>query len=138
MILEVLSEADAVFLDLSLDLEDEFLELTLSGEDVDLADIFGLLGAVVGACGGTASGAVGCSIGDELEVLDLVLIRAVDLNNSSELLIRHSEAQVGQGLSELLGRHLEVSVTVPVLEEALRVKAVTMKPVTEGVHNILS
>ena len=78
-----------------------------------------------------------CSILNELKVLDLICVGTIDLLDGIDFLIRHGETKVGQGLSELLRRYLEVLVTIPVLEEALRVESVSLEPVLEGINYIL-
>jgi hypothetical protein len=74
----------------------------------------------------------GCAIIDELKVLNFVVIGSIDGLNGGHLLIGHDEAQVVQGLSELLRGHLEVLVTIPILEEALGVKSVSCEPLSES------
>ena len=86
VILEELVEADAVLLDLRLKLEDERVELLNTPEGVDLADVLSLLGCFI------SLGLEWVSVIDELHVLDLILIGAVDLHYSLEFLVLHGEA----------------------------------------------
>ena len=75
---------------------------------------------------------------NEFHVLELVFISSIDLNDCLNFKVRHCEAKVGKGLSELLWGHLEVFVTIPILEEALRVKSVSLEPLFEALNDTLS
>ena len=87
MILEELLQADSVLLDLRLELEYELVELGLTIEHVDLADVLGLSALISGRLRSEGVGVV-----DELEVLHFVLVGAVDLHDGLELGVGHGEA----------------------------------------------
>lgn len=133
MILEELLQSDSVFLDLSLQFENQLLIFSFAREDVNFANILGLFSLVhfILAC------LEWIGIIDEIHVTDFVLVSAIDLNDCLDFLIRHGEAEVCKGLSELLGRHLEVFVAVPILEEALGVKSVSLEPFFESINDSL-
>lgn len=137
VVLEELAESDAVPLDLSLELEHQVGDLSLANESPLLANVLILLGHVQ-LLHMLLEGLERSAIVDELEILDLVVVSAIDGLHCGDLLIGQDKAEVVQGLSELLGGHLEVLVMVPVLEEALRVKSVSCQPFSEGAKDNLN
>ena len=137
MILEELTEADTVLLHLCLQLEHKVSDLFLTNESSFFTNILVLLGLIeffhlFFEC------LERCAIIDKLEILDLIVVSAVDLLHGSHFLVRHNKAQVVQSLSELLRGHLEMFVTVPILEETLGVKSISSKPLSEGAKNLLN
>ena len=136
MVLEELAESDAVLLDLSLELEHQLGDHSLPNEGPLLANVLILLG-LVQLLHLLLEGLERSAIIDELEVLNLVVVSAIDGLNCGDLLVGQGEAEVVQGLSELLGGHLEVLVMVPILEEALGVKSVSCQPFSEGAKDNL-
>lgn len=136
VILEELTKTDAVLLDLGLQLEHQVSDLLLANENSLLADILIFL-SLVQLFHLLFEGLEGCAIIDELKIPNLIVVSAVDRLNGAHFLIVHNEAQVIQGLSELLRGHLEVFVTIPILEEALGVKSVSCEPLTEGTKDLL-
>jgi uncharacterized sodium:solute symporter family permease YidK len=136
VVLEELAESDAVLLDLSLELEHQLGDLSLANEGSLLANVLILLG-LVQLLHLLLEGLERSAIVDEFEVLNLVVVSAIDGLHCGDLLIGQSETEVVQGLSELLGGHLEVLVKVPVLEEALGVKSVSCQPFSEGAKDNL-
>ncbi len=137
VVLEKLAESDAVLLDLSLKLEHQLGDLSLSNESPLFANVLILLGHVKVLHMLLESLERGAII-DELEILNLVIVSAIDGLDCSHLLVRHGEAEVVQSLSKLLRGHLEVFVTVPVLEEALGVKSISCQPFSEGAKDDLN
>lgn len=133
MILEKLTKTDPILLDLRLDLEDEGLIVIFTGEEVYLSNVGGLL-SILKLLGSSE----GVTIVYEFKILNLVFVSAVDLHYSFKLFIRHGEAKVGQSLSELLRRDLEVFVAIPILEETLGVKSVSLEPFSEGSDHSLN
>ena len=136
VILEELAEADSVFFNLGLNLEQEVGRFLFSCEYSLLPNVLIFL-RLVHLLHFFLKGLEGSAIKDELEVLDLVVISSVDGFDSLHLLVSHDEAEVVKSLSELLRRHLKVFVAVPVLEEALRVESVSREPVPEGCQHAL-
>jgi hypothetical protein len=136
VVLEELAESDAVLLDLSLELEHQLGDLSLANESPLLADVLILLGHVK-LLHLLLEGLERGAIIDELEILYLIIVSAIDGLDCGHLLVRHGEAEVVQGLSELLRGHLEMLVTVPILEEALGVKSISCQPFSEGAKDNL-
>lgn len=130
VVLEELTETDAVLLYLSLELEHEISDLLLSNESSLLSDVLVLLG-LVKFLHGLFEGLEGSAIVDELEIPDLVVIGSIDGLHGGHLLVGHGESEVVQSLAELLGGHFEVLVAIPVLKEALWVKSVPCEPFSE-------
>ena len=134
MILEELKQPNAVLLDLRFQLVKEAVYLLLSLEALQLT----LVSCLLGGFFKSIAGGEWVAVVDELHVLDFVLVRSVDGHQRVELFVLHGEAKVGEGLSELLRGHLEMLVSIPVLEEALRVESVPLEPLAERVDDALS
>ena len=64
------------------------------------------------------------SVLEEIVETDFVFLGTINGLNEFDILFRDWVAKKSEGLSELLSRHLEVLMAVPVLEEALGIEAI--------------
>ena len=128
--MEKFSKSYSIFLYLSFKLKDKLVEFSLTLKHIDLSNILSLSSLLT-----CALGSEWVAIINELKILNLVGIGSIDLNNRTKLLIIHGKAKIGKGLSELLRRHLEVLVAIPVLEETLRVESVSLEPFSECIDD---
>lgn len=75
-------------------------------------------------------------ISEELVVLDVVVLVAVNQGNCIDVFLTDLELQGVQHLSENLGSHLEVAESISVLEEASCIKSVAADLFTEASNDI--
>lgn len=132
VILEELEEPDSILLDDLLDLSHELLVRALTIEVSEAVDVGSL---------GTGSGSVdhileAVSITQELCVLDVVVLIAVDGRNSGGLGLVNLESEGVEDLAEDLGGDLEGAESVSVLEEALRIETVPADHFAERLNNL--
>ena len=116
MILEELKESNSVLFDLNLNLIEQLVQFTLP----DVADSIRLVHSFCSNVFYLPFVWVGIS--QELLVFNLVLFVSIGLDKRLQFLITHSQAEVSEDLSELLGGYFEVLVVVEVLEETLRIQ----------------
>ena len=136
MILKELSETDPIFLDNRLKLEHQVSNFLFTNKHPLFTNVLLFLG-LIQFLHLLLERLEWSTISDELKILDLIIIGAVDGIDGLHLLVRHDEAEVVECLPELLGRDLEVLVTIPILEEALGVQSVSCEPVLEGCEDVL-
>ena len=110
---EELAESKSVLLDHLLDLLHEGLDLLGAGE-VEVGLHVGGLGARGGAVDRVFEH---LSVVDEVQVLNVILLVSVNQHDGLQFPVAQVEAEPSQHLLELLGRNLEVLVSVEVLEE---------------------
>ena len=63
----------------------------------------------------------------KVEVLNVVLVIAICLDQGLQFVVTHVKAEARKNLPELFWRHLKVLVSIKVLEEAFRVKPLSLK-----------
>jgi hypothetical protein len=134
VVLEELKEADAVLFDAMLDLYHKVLE-GLASTIVNELGTVSALGAGVGAVDIKDEHV---AILKEVGVTNFVAgsaVAAVNLGNAGDLNLAQEETVGGKHLTEDLGSHLEVSVTVEVLEEGLGVEAVLANDLLEALND---
>ena len=131
VILEELLHSNAIFLNDLLDLLHEGVVCCLAVEICETVDE-GRFGA-----GGRTVDVIfeAVSISEEVSILDLVVLVAVNESHSVSNIIIDLESEGIQYLTENLRAHLEMAESVAVLEEALGIESVLANDLSERVND---
>jgi hypothetical protein len=134
VVLEELKEADTVLFDAMLDLYHKVLE----GLASTVVDELGSVSALRASVRSIDIKDEHVTVLKEVGVTNLVAgsaVATVDLGNTGDLSLAQEESVGGEHLAEDLGSHLEVSVTVKVLEEGLGVETVLANNLLEALND---
>jgi hypothetical protein len=134
VVLEELKEADTVLFDAMLDLYHKVLE----GLASTVVDELGSVSALRASVRSIDIKDEHVTVLKEVGVTNLVAgsaVATVDLGNAGDLSLAQEESVGGEHLAEDLGSHLEVSVTVKVLEEGLGVETVLANNLLEALND---
>lgn len=131
MVLEEFLKTDAVLLD---NLFDFHHEVIVSLDTIKVSE--SVLESGLGACRRSIDDVLQAVSGtEELVVLNVVLLVAVDKSDGVDLLLIDLESEGVQDLAEDFGGHFEGSVSVVILEEALSIESVLADNLTESVNH---
>lgn len=119
VVLKELTNSDPVSLNHIHDLDHESID-GLGSSEVDIEWLIGRLGSSVWLVDDVLEAS---AVIQEWQVLDVSKLVSVGLHDRGELFIRDGNSQKSDGLLELLWRHLEVVVSILILEETLGVQS---------------
>lgn len=133
VILQEFTESDSVSHDVVLNL----LNKRINGIGTGEVDVKWLIGGFSTGVSFVDDVVAVFAIVEEWHVLDVTFIVSVLLDNGIELGIADLNTKESNGLFELFWGHLEVVVSIWVLEEALSIKSLSSDEVSELIKNFL-
>ena len=134
VILQELAESDAISLNLVLHLLKESI-VRVGTSKVDIGGTISRLHASVRLVDVVLQDK---SVIDELQVLDITLLVAINADDGSQYFLRHLALEQVAGLSELLGRALQGVVAVLILEEASSIESFSLDELFESALEVIN